>query len=110
MEGNKVSISVNREGNPDGSIDLMISIATTQFFNEYWEKAIKDGNIKIFKENNHFDKSQLKEVLDELEIIKKWAETNLEGIELEYMKGRVENLIDRLPKAFNRDNTILYIY
>ena len=42
-----MAISVNREGNPDGSIDLTINISTTQFFNEYWEKAIKDTNVKI---------------------------------------------------------------
>ena len=40
-----MAISVNREGNLDGSIDLTINISTTQFFNEYWEKAIKKGNI-----------------------------------------------------------------
>ena len=49
-----MSISVNREGNSDGTIDLAISIATTDFFNTYWEKAIKDTNVKIFKENSCF--------------------------------------------------------
>lgn len=52
-----MAISVNREGNPDGSIDLTINISTTQFFNEYWEKAIKDTNAKIFKENSQFRKN-----------------------------------------------------
>ena len=40
-----MSIRVNREGNPDETINMTISIATTQFFNEYWEKAIEDMNI-----------------------------------------------------------------
>lgn len=105
-----MAISVNREGNPDGSIDLAIKIATTQFFNEFWEKAIKESNIKVFKENSYFDKSQLNEVLGELETIKRWAEMNLTGIQLEYMKERIENLINSLPNAFNKDNTVLYIY
>lgn len=105
-----MAISVNREGNLDGSIDLTINIATTQFFNEFWERAIKEKNVKIFRENGHFEKSQLDEVLDELEAIKKWAETNLAGTQQEYMKERIENLIDSIPKAFNKDDTILYIY
>ncbi len=105
-----MAISVNREGNPDGSIDLTINISTTQFFNEYWEKAIKDTNVKIFKENSQFMKSQMLDVLFELELIKKWAETNLTGINLEYMTERIENLLESIPKAFDEDDTILYIY
>ena len=38
-----MSISVNREENKDGTIDLIISIATTQFYNQYWERAIKEN-------------------------------------------------------------------
>ena len=105
-----MAISVNREGNLDGSIDLTINISTTQFFNEYWEKAIKDTNVKIFKENSQFVKSQMLDVLFELELIKKWAETNLTGINLEYMTERIENLIESIPKAFDKDDIILYIY
>lgn len=105
-----MAISVNREGNPDGSIDLTINIATTQFFNEFWETAIKEGDVKIFKENSHFEKSELNEVLNELETIKKWAEKNLTGTQLEYMKASVENLISSIPGAFNKDNMTLYIY
>lgn len=105
-----MAIGVNREGNSDGSIDLTINISTTQFFNEYWEKAIKDTNAKIFKENSQFGKSQILDVLQELELIRKWAEANLVGINLEYMAERIENLIDNIPKAFDKDETILYIY
>ncbi len=105
-----MAISVNREGNPDGSIDLTISIATTEFFNEFWEKAIKDTNAKIFKENSQFGKSQMNDVLHELELIKGWTELNLTGTNLAYMKERTENLIKDIPKAFDKDETILYIY
>lgn len=105
-----MAISVNREGNPDGSIDLTINISTTQFFNEYWEKAIKDTNAKIFKENSQFRKNQMLDVLYELELIKKWAETNLSGTNMEYMTERVQNLLDSIPKAFDDEETILYIY
>ena len=105
-----MAISVNREGNPDGSIDLTINIATTKFFNEFWEKAIIDTNAKIFKENSQFGKNQMNDVLHELELIKGWTELNLTGTNLSYMKERIENLINDIPKAFDKDETILYIY
>lgn len=105
-----MAIGVNREGNPDGTIDLTINVATTHFFIEYWEKAIKDTNARIFQENGQFGKSQVPDVLHELELIKKWAEANLTGLELKYMTERVDNLLDNIPKAFNKEDTILYIY
>ena len=105
-----MAISVNREGNIDGSIDLTINIATTQFFNEFWEKAIKDTNAKLFKENSQFGKNQVPAILYELELIKRWIEINLLDSNREYMKERVENLIDCIPTAFDKDETILYIY
>lgn len=105
-----MSISVNREGNPDGSIDLSINIATTQFFNEFWEKAIKETGVKIFKENNCFIKEQLNDVLSELSLIREWAEKNLTGRQLMYMRDRIDNLLQELPNAFDSDDTVLYIY
>lgn len=50
------------------------------------------------------------DVLYELELIKKWAETNLSGTNMEYMTERVQNLLDSIPKAFDDEETILYIY
>ena len=105
-----MAISINREGNPDGSIDLTINIATTQFFNEYWEKAIKNTNVKIFRENSQFGKKQMQDVLQELALIKKWAKENLTGSDLAYMTERVDTLLDNIPKAFDKEETILYIY
>lgn len=57
-----MAISVNREGNSDGTIDLTINIATTAFFNEFWERAIKEMNVKIFRENSHLGKNQLNSI------------------------------------------------
>ena len=82
-----MAISLNREGNEDGSIDLTICIATTQFFNEVWEKALQDTNARIFKENGSFSKKQLGEVLYELNALREWAKYNLTGKELKYMEG-----------------------
>lgn len=105
-----MAISVNREGNPDGSIDLTINISTTEFFNQYWEKAIKETNAKIFKENGQFEKNQVQNVLHELKLMKKWAETNLTGTNMKYMTERIQNLLDSIPAAFDDEETILYIY
>jgi len=105
-----MAISLNREGNPDGTIDLSVNIATTMFYNEYWEKAIKELGIKIFRENGKFSKNELSGVISELEILKQWTISNLEGIEREYMEERIVNLIEVIPEMFNQEDIILYIY
>lgn len=105
-----MAISLNREGNSDGTIDFSINIATTKFYNAYWEIAIKELGITIFRENGQFSKKELPEVIRELERLKEWAISNLSGKELEYMEERIVNLIEAVPEMFNQEDTILYIY
>ena len=54
--------------------------------------------------------SQIEDVLKELEAIKNWALQNLTERELEYMQERIKNLIESIPEAFDKDDTVLYIY
>lgn len=65
-----MSISLNREGNSDGTIDYSENIATTKFYNKYWDPAIKELGIRIFEENGYFNKSQLNDIIIELRMLK----------------------------------------
>jgi hypothetical protein len=105
-----MSISLNREEGPDGDIDFSIPIATTRFFVQHWDTAIEELGLKLIQENAYFGKDKLKEVLRELALLKEWAIKNLDGKELDYMKSRVEDLETGIPGAFDREDTILYIY
>lgn len=102
-----MSISVNMEMD-DGLIE--IPVATTEFFEKYWEKAIKECELKVFREYNCFRKQQTDQVISELRLLKKWVEKNLVGREYVYMYERIENLEIEIPKMFEEHtNAILYI-
>lgn len=96
--------------NDPDTIDLSENIASTKFYNEYWEVAIKELRIKYFQENAYFSKEQLEIVMNELHLLKEWANKNLSGSNLEYMVGRIDNLEKVIPNAFEEEGTILYIY
>lgn len=96
--------------NDPDTIDLSENIASTKFYNEYWEPAIKELGIKYLQENAYFSKEQLAIVMNELSLLKGWANKNLSGSNLEYMVGRIDNLENIIPNSFEDEDTILYIY
>ncbi len=105
-----MSISVNREEGPDGDIDYSISIASGRFYGGIWYPVSKKLGVKLFLENGQFTKDQVPEVMRELDLLYDWAKTHLTGRDLEYMTSRIENLKEKIPGAFDRDDTILYLY
>lgn len=96
--------------NDPDTIDLSENIASTKFYNEYWEPAIKELKIRYVQENAYFSKKQLTIVMNELKLLKEWANKNLTGSNLEYMIGRIDNLEKIIPNAFENEDTVLYIY
>jgi len=96
--------------NDPDTIDLSENIASTRFYNLYWEPAIKELGIKLFQENGYFCKEQLDIVMNELNLLKDWANKELTGSDLEYMVSRIENLEKVIPNAFIDEDTTLYIY
>lgn len=86
------------------------NIASQQFYNNHWEKAIEELNIKYIQDGAEFDCSKIDIVMHELNLLNSWAEQNLLGNELEYMKSRIENLQNVIPNAFEDEETILYIF
>ena len=89
---------------------LSENIASQQFYEKYWEKAIKELNIKYMQDGAEFDKTKKEIVLEELNLLLCWAEKNLQEKDLEYMKSRIENLQKVIPIAFDDENSMLYIF
>ena len=85
-------------------------ISTQSFYNEYWEKAIKELNVKYIQDGAEFDKSKLIIVMKELKLLKDWALKNLDGKNLEYMSNRIGKLQEIIPIALQNDDDILYIF
>ena len=96
--------------NADSKVTLSENISTESFYEKYWEKAIHEQGIKIFQDGSKFSKSELREVLKELGLLREWANSNLKGSEKEYMVERIEHMQEIIPKAFINDNTILFIF
>ena len=94
----------------NSEVTLSVNISTEEFYLMYWEKARKELGIKYIQDGAEFDKSKLNYVLNELDLLNKWAKKNLTGKELEYMNERIENLQNVIPNAFIDDDTILYIF
>ena len=86
------------------------SISSQSFYEEYWEKAIYELNIKYVQDGAEFNRSHLNIVMDELNLLKKWALSNLINKELEYMVRRIERLQEVIPNALKNDDDILYIF
>lgn len=89
---------------------LSENIASQQFYEKYWERAVKDLSIKYMQDGAEFDSSKKDMVLDELESLLHWAEKNLQEKDLEYMKSRVESLQKVVSIALEDENSILHIF
>ena len=94
----------------DSKLILSENIASQQFYEKYWERAIKELNIKYMQDGAEFDFLKKDLVLEELKLLLCWAEKNLQGKDLEYMKSRIENLLKVIPGAFDDENSILYVF
>ena len=79
-----MSISVNMEIKDEL---VEIPVATTKFFKTYWELAIKECEIKLFREGACFGKEQLHEIVRELEHLSNWVENHLLGSGYGYVPG-----------------------
>lgn len=94
----------------DSELTLSENISTQDFYEEYWETAIYELGIELIQDGSEIHYSQLETALVELASLREWSIQNLSGNELEYMKGRIENLQKVLPGAFIDENTVLYIF
>ena len=79
-------------------------------YEKYWEKAIKELNIKHMQDGAEIHLDQKDAVMKELELLLSWAKENLHGKDLDHMKCRIENLQKIIPTALADKNDILYIF
>ncbi len=101
------------EGNIyDENAKLVLSenIASQRFYEKYWEKAIKELNIKFMQDGAEINFEQKDIVIKELGLLLSWAKENLCGKDLDYMKCRIENLQKVIPTALEGEDDILYIF
>lgn len=94
----------------DSKLILSENIASQQFYEKYWENAIRELHIKYIQDGAKFDASKKDLVLEELKSLLDWAEKNLQGKDLEYMRSRIKNLQEIIPTALEDKNSILYIF
>ena len=90
----------------DGTYKLhfFYPVASLNEYQRYWEKAIAETDVKLFKENSKFETKDLKQVMDELGRLFVWAKINLSGTDLINMTWRLENLLIVIPKACEAPN------
>lgn len=106
-----MSVSVFRVNQEDGSFELgfEIPISREEFFTKFWQTAIDELGIIGIQNGIELRKEQLESTLIELEKLRKWAQSNLQNNDLEYMASRINLLIHELPLAFKTDDTVLWI-
>lgn len=86
------------------------NVSGEDFYTRYWSKAVEETGSKLFRDNSKFEVSDLEQVMSELKLQLAWAEANLTGYDLEYMKGRIENLLIRIPEACKENNEPFRIF
>ena len=89
---------------------LSENIVSQQFYEKYWERAIEELNIKCMQDGAEINFSKKDIVLEELKLLLYWAQRNLQGEDLEYMKSRIKNLQKVVPIALDDESSILYIF
>ncbi|CAI6080020.1 hypothetical protein PAECIP112173_02767 [Paenibacillus sp. JJ-100] len=94
----------------DSELTLSENISTQEFYDEHWERAIHKLGISIVRDSSEIVFHQLEDALDELDRLREWAIQELDGTNLEYMQGRVEQLQRILPNAFVSKGDVLYIF
>ncbi|MBW5449455.1 hypothetical protein GE107_25935 [Cohnella sp. CFH 77786] len=93
-------------------IQFYVPVSTEAFFQSCWVPAIKELNlqlISLFNPGLDLTKKDLSHLIEELEILKKWAETNLDKDEYNYMKRRIDFLIVKLIEVFTNDEVVVFI-
>ena len=76
----------------DKNTELIFSenISSEVFYQRYWVKAICESKVKLFKDGCDFDVGDLNIIMSELNALGDWATENLSGIDLKYMRERIQ--------------------
>ena len=104
-----MSVAVVRDRRPGEKCVLEIFVAFQSIYNQYWEPAIAELGIRCFIAPTCFGKDKLGQALRELGLMREWTNRNVTGKDRDEILMRIEVLEKRLPEAFDREDTILYV-
>lgn len=101
--------------NPQNDFErnFFIPVATESFYKEGWLPVIESLGLQwtnLFTTGVDIEKEDVSVVIDELIQIKEWVERNIKKVEQrEKWIERIEILKVKLPKAFQREDVVVYI-
>ena len=100
--------------NPLDETDLKFyfPVSSEEFFNSHWLPACELLNLRwipCFGPGINIYKEDLPEIKTEIDKLKVWAGENLSDTDLKYMIERLNLLDDKLPSAFTKEDSSVYI-
>ena len=66
----------------NSEVTLSVNISSEEFYLKYWYKPIKELEIKYIQDGAELNKSNLNDVLSELDLLRNWALNNFIGKKL----------------------------
>lgn len=100
---------------PKDKESFYVPVSTEAFFKRCWEpgiKILKLDLISLFPDPGvEVDKNHLSKLLNELHLLKEWAETErqLNEIDSGYLINRINILHEKMHEAFHDENVVIYI-
>ncbi|WP_239297632.1 hypothetical protein [Paenibacillus sp. ACRRY] len=100
---------------PKGKESFYVPVSTEAFFKRCWEpgiKALELELISLFPDPGvDLDKKHLPKLLNELHLLKDWAETgrHLNENDSEHLINRISILQEKMHEAFLDENVIIFI-
>ncbi|SFF35970.1 hypothetical protein SAMN04487969_12951 [Paenibacillus algorifonticola] len=91
---------------------FFLPVATESFFNQYWLPGIQHLKLKwviLFSTGVDIEEEDLQSIFAELNLLKEWADQNLEEEQRSRLFERVDGLKDKLPSAFQRKDAVVFI-
>ncbi|MCL1917221.1 MAG: hypothetical protein FWG14_02715 [Peptococcaceae bacterium] len=105
-----MSVALYKFNRDRSKIVLSVNISTQRFYVKYWIPAISEIGVKYICDGSRFGKSNLDDVLKELDLLHIWALENMNGYDQEYMITRIKDLQRMIPKALEDVDAILHIF
>ena len=114
MEENDMSVEIFKYDRDiyDDAANMLRSagISSQAIYDKYLEPAVKELNIRYFRDGGEIRKCNLEEVMKELELLIEWLENHVEGEDLDYLKSKLQYMQKFIPEALQEDDGILYIF
>ncbi|WP_338552114.1 hypothetical protein [Paenibacillus sp. KS-LC4] len=100
--------------NPQNDFEkhFFLPVATESFFNQYWQPGIVHLELKwviLFSTGVDVEEEYLPNIFAELILLKEWADQNLQEEQKNRLFERVDGLMEKLPKAFQRKDAVVFI-